>query len=87
MARPRGVKSKDFFPAVFSRHAAAYQRRLDYVMERGEARGRLRLIELAAAKPGQRVLDLACGPGNLTARLAAGVRPGARWSGWTSRQG
>ena len=76
MARPRGVKSKDFFPAVFSRHAAAYQRRLELVMERGEARGRLRAIELADAQPGMRVLDLACGPGNLSSRLAARVRPG-----------
>ena len=76
MARPRGVKAKDFFPAVFSRHAAAYQRRLEYVMERGEARGRMRVIELANARPGMRVLDLACGPGNLSARLAARVLPG-----------
>ena len=76
MARPRGVKSKDFFPAVFSRHAAAYQRRLEYVMERGEARGRMRVLELADARPGMRVLDLACGPGNLSSRLAAGVLPG-----------
>jgi len=75
MARPRGVKSKDFFPAVFSRHAEAYQRRLEYVMERGEARGRMRVLELAGARPGMRALDLACGPGNLTARLAASVRP------------
>lgn len=87
MARPRGVKSKDFFPAVFSRHAAAYQRRLEYVMERGEARGRMRVIELAAAKPGMRVLDLACGPGNLSARLAPSVLPGGEVVGVDLAQG
>ncbi len=73
---PAGVKSKDFFPAVFSRHAEAYQRRLEDIMARGEARGRTRVIELAAARPGMRILDLACGPGNLSRRLAAYVSPG-----------
>jgi ubiquinone/menaquinone biosynthesis C-methylase UbiE len=70
------VKSKDVFPAIFSRHAAAYQQRLDEIMARGEARGRLRLIELLDVKPGMGVLDMACGPGTLTRRLAAGVAPG-----------
>lgn len=70
------MKSKDFFPAVFSRHAEAYQRRLEDIMARGEARGRTRVIELAAARPGMRILDLACGPGNLSRRLAAQVAPG-----------
>jgi len=69
------MKSKDFFPAVFSRHAEAYQRRLEDIMARGEARGRLRVIELAAPKPGMQVLDLACGPGNLSRLLAAMVAP------------
>jgi len=73
---PSGVKSKDFFPAVFSRHAEAYQRRLEDIMARGEARGRTRVIELAAARPGMRILDLACGPGNLSRRLAAQVASG-----------
>jgi len=72
---PAGLKSKDFFPAVFSRHAEAYQRRLEDIMARGEARGRTRVIELAAARPGMRILDLACGPGNLSRRLAAQVAP------------
>src|SRR5712692_11665472 len=69
------MKSKDFFPAVFSRHADAYQRRLEDIMARGEARGRTRVIELAGARPGMRILDLACGPGNLSRRLAAQVAP------------
>jgi ubiquinone/menaquinone biosynthesis C-methylase UbiE len=75
------VKSKDFFPAVFSRHAEAYQRRLEDIMARGEARGRTRVIELAGARPGMRILDLACGPGNLSRRLAAQVAPGGELVG------
>ncbi len=75
------MKSKDFFPAVFSRHAEAYQRRLEDIMARGEARGRTRVIELARAEPGMRILDLACGPGNLSRRLAAQVVPGGELVG------
>ena len=70
------VKSRDLFPAIFSRHAAAYKRRLDEIMARGEARGRLRVLELLEVKPGMRVLDMACGPGTLTRLLAADVWPG-----------
>lgn len=69
------VKSKDLFPPIFSRHAVAYDRRLDQLMSRGEARARFRLLELVGARPGMRVIDLACGPGNLTQRLAAAVAP------------
>jgi ubiquinone/menaquinone biosynthesis C-methylase UbiE len=76
MAKPESVKSKEFFPGVFSRHAAAYERRLDEIMARGEARGRMRVIELADVRPGMRVLDMACGPGTLTRRLAALASPG-----------
>ena len=76
MAQSQPLKSKDLFPAVFSRHALAYERRLEDVMERGEARGRLRVIELVDAHPGMRVLDLACGPGTLSRRLALQVVPG-----------
>jgi ubiquinone/menaquinone biosynthesis C-methylase UbiE len=70
------VKSKEFFPEVFSRNAEAYQRRLEDVMANGEAPGRARVIELAAPRPGMRILDLACGPGNLSRRLAPLVVPG-----------
>ena len=69
------LKSKDLFPAIFSRHAEAYDRRLDQVMSRGEARGRQRIIELVEARAGMRILDLACGPGNLSRRLAPLVEP------------
>lgn len=75
MEEGRGLKSKELYPAIFSRHAEAYQRRLEDVMARGEAHGRMRLLELAAPQPGMRVLDLACGPGNLSRRLATLVAP------------
>ncbi len=76
-----GMKSKDFFPAVFSRHAEAYQRRLEKIMARGEAPGRARVVELAGARPGMRILDLACGPGNLSRLLAKRVVPGGELVG------
>jgi ubiquinone/menaquinone biosynthesis C-methylase UbiE len=70
------LKSKELFPGVFSRHALEYQKRLEEIMDRGEALGRLRVIELVDAQPGMRVLDLACGPGTLSRRLARQVSPG-----------
>jgi enediyne biosynthesis protein CalE5 len=70
------VKSKELYPGVFSRHAAAYAQRLEEIMAKGEAHGRDRAIELVGARPGMRILDLACGPGTLTRVLAARVLPG-----------
>ena len=69
------MKSKDLYPAIFSRHAQAYDRRLAQIMSGGEAGGRQRVLELIDAMPGMRILDLACGPGNLTRRLAEKVAP------------
>jgi ubiquinone/menaquinone biosynthesis C-methylase UbiE len=69
------VKAKDFYPAVFSRHAGSYMRRLDCIMSKRESRGRLRVIELIAAAPGERILELACGPGTLSQILATRVAP------------
>jgi ubiquinone/menaquinone biosynthesis C-methylase UbiE len=71
-----GVKSKELYPAIFSRHAEAYERRLDQIMARGEARGRQRVLDLVEAKAGMGILDLACGPGTLSRRLAEHVAPG-----------
>jgi ubiquinone/menaquinone biosynthesis C-methylase UbiE len=76
VAEHHAVKSKQLFPAVFSRHALAYQKRLEQIMDRGEARGRMRVLELVDAQPGMRILDLACGPGTLTRRFAQQVSPG-----------
>ena len=61
---------------MFSRHALAYHQRLEDIMSRGESAGRTRVVELIDARPGMRILDLACGPGTLTRRLAAIVSPG-----------
>ena len=70
------VKSKELYPRIFSRHAAAYKARLDEIMARQEARGRARVIELLEVRPGMKVLDLACGPGTLSKPLAALAAPG-----------
>lgn len=75
MENAHAVKSKELFPPVFSRHASAYQRRLEDIMSRGESVGRMRALELLDARPGMRILDLACGPGTLSRRLAAMVAP------------
>jgi ubiquinone/menaquinone biosynthesis C-methylase UbiE len=75
------VKSKDLYPDIFSRHALAYQQRLEEVMARGESRGRTRSIELLEPLPGMRILDLACGPGTLTRVLAPRVEPGGEMVG------
>ena len=67
--------AKELFPPIFSRHAGAYKRRLDEVMARGEARGRAAVIEWLDLMPGKRILDLACGPGTLSYRMAQAVSP------------
>ena len=69
------MKSKELFPPAFSRHALAYQSRLEDIMSRGESAGRMRALEAIDARPGMRILDLACGPGTLCRRLAASVAP------------
>ena len=81
------MKSKEVFPSIFSRHAAAYERRIDDIMSRGEAPGRQRVIDLVEARPGMRILDLACGPGTLTIPLAALVAPGGEVVGVDLAQG
>jgi trans-aconitate 2-methyltransferase len=46
--------------------AQGYQSRHSYVFKHGEG-----LVELLDPKPGERILDLGCGSGQLTARIAA----------------
>ena len=70
------ANSKDVVPGVFSRHAAAYRDRLADAIQRGEARGRLRILELLAVRQGARVLDLGCGPGTLTHLIRDAVGAG-----------
>jgi SAM-dependent methyltransferase len=60
------VKAKQLFPAIFSRHADAYRRRHDV----SGAPSRQRLIELLSPRPGERLLDIACGPGTVALQLA-----------------
>ena len=67
--------AKDLFPSTFSRVAHAYKRRLDEVMARGEARGRIAVIDWVHPVPGKRILDLACGPGTLSYPIAKSVSP------------
>jgi SAM-dependent methyltransferase len=67
--------AKDLYPVTFSRHAAAYKQRLDEVMSRSESRGRAAVIDWIDPTPGKRILDLACGPGTLSYRLARDVSP------------
>ena len=50
-------------------------------MSRGESAGRMRALDLLEARPGMRILDLACGPGTLSRRLAAAVSPGGEVRG------
>jgi SAM-dependent methyltransferase len=61
------VRAAELFWGIFSRHAQAYAARHRQI----RSEGRERALELLDARPGERVLDLACGPGNLTARLLA----------------
>jgi arsenite methyltransferase len=42
---------------------------------------RRRVAELLAARPGEQILDVGCGPGHLASMLAEGVRPGGRVCG------
>ena len=71
-----GLTSKEVLAGVFSRHAEAYRARLRLADDPDAHRGRRRVLEAIAARPGQRVLDLACGPGTLTLALAGAVGPG-----------
>lgn len=61
--------SKELFAGIFSRHARAYQARHEAIRRSGASRGRARLLAGVRVPEGGAVLDLCCGPGNLTAQL------------------
>jgi len=69
------LSSKEVFAGVFSRHAEAYRDRVMGIQDPREHRGRFHVVEALGAGPGDRVLDLACGPGTLTLPLAEAVGP------------
>jgi ubiquinone/menaquinone biosynthesis C-methylase UbiE len=58
------------------RHAAAYEVLSKVVFLGSRRRTFGRLVGLAGVRPGDRVLDLGCGPGYLTALAAAAASPG-----------
>ncbi|MEA2419911.1 MAG: hypothetical protein QOE60_2117 [Thermoleophilaceae bacterium] len=61
--------------AMWASVATGWGEHADYVDQRGEAvTGKL--LEIAAPSPGDRVLELACGPGGLGLAAAERVRPG-----------
>jgi SAM-dependent methyltransferase len=61
------VKSKALYSSIFTRHAAAYRERHQQI----KSVGRNRALELLNVQPGERVVDLACGPGNVSRVLTA----------------
>jgi SAM-dependent methyltransferase len=64
------LSTKEYLTGVFSRNAPAYRRRLEEAMAKGQAAGRDAVLDYLQARPGMRILDLACGPGTLTLPLA-----------------
>lgn len=64
------MKAKEFYPGVFSRHAAAYRTRVDKLMRSGEATSRFAVIDAVRPRRGMRILDLACGPGTISIPMA-----------------
>jgi len=64
------MNAKEFYPGVFSRHAAPYRARVERLMRSGEAMSRFAVMDAVRARRGMRILDLACGPGTITIPMA-----------------
>ncbi|GAC1655784.1 MAG: hypothetical protein NVS9B1_09680 [Candidatus Dormibacteraceae bacterium] len=64
------MKAKDHYGGVFSRQAQGYLKRIEELMDHGDGGGRWAVVEAAKVRRGMRILDVACGPGILTLRLA-----------------
>lgn len=60
----------DSFPAIFSRHAAAYARAQDQILAARASPSREAALAWVKARPGMTILDLGCGPGTLSLPLA-----------------
>jgi SAM-dependent methyltransferase len=61
--------------ALWDRRAAAWERRADALSAFSDTYG-MAAMEALAVGPGERVLDIGCGPGTTTVELAARVAPG-----------
>lgn len=76
MASPTGTLEEGQVRAMFDRIAGVYDR-MNAVMTAGlDRRWRARAADLAAVGPGDRVLDVATGTGDLALELAERVAPG-----------
>jgi ubiquinone/menaquinone biosynthesis C-methylase UbiE len=71
--QPDGLRSR--LHGMWGAVAEAWEEHADYVDARGAAITR-RMLELAEPQPGERVLDLACGPGGAGLAAAERVAPG-----------
>ena len=73
---PTGDEKRTTVTAMFDRVAPSYDRLNRLISLGQDRRWRRHAIEALAARPGDRVLDLACGTGDLCRELAAaGCRP------------
>ena len=73
-----GDDLRDHLHGMWASVAPAWGEHAEYVDARGAVVAE-RMLELTRPRPGERVLELACGPGGLGLAAAERVVPGARW--------